>query len=286
MTVLELIQKSADYLEKKHVCSPRLQAELLLAHVLLLPRMQLYLNFNRVVSDAEVDALRKLVMRRGQREPCQQILGSASFCGLEIAVNRNVLVPRPETELLAEHGWKFLSALASSPSVALDFGTGSGCIALALAANCPSALVHALDISEAALSAARENAARNKLSDRVQFHLSDGFAALPEGRRFDLIISNPPYIAASEIASLEPEVRDFEPRLALDGGTDGFDFFRRLAREAGAFLKRGGKLMLEFGDAQAAALREILEKQNWIVEAVLEDYTRRPRVMIAQWKVC
>ena len=137
MTVLEAIQKSADFLGKKNVESPRLQTELLLAHLLRMPRMKLYLNFDRGLTSAETDALRELVKRRGQREPLQHIVGSTSFCGHEIAVNRHVLVPRPETELLAETGWTFLSTINHQPSTALDLCTGSGCMAIALAAKCP-----------------------------------------------------------------------------------------------------------------------------------------------------
>src|ERR1019366_3839504 len=132
MTVLEAIQKSADFLGKKGVEPPRLQAELLLAHLLKMPRMKLYLNFDRALAPEETDSLRELVRRRGQREPLQHIIGSTSFCGLEIAVNQHALVPRPETEILAELGWTFLSTLNSPSPTALDFGTGSGCLALAL----------------------------------------------------------------------------------------------------------------------------------------------------------
>src|SRR5215471_1160488 len=141
MTVLEAIQKTADFLAKKGVESARLNAELLLAHQLKLPRMKLYLNFDRVLTTPETDGLRELVKRRAAREPLQHITGSTSFCGLEIAVNRHALVPRPETELLAELGWQFLSTINFKPSTALDFGTGTGCISIALAAKCPDAKI-------------------------------------------------------------------------------------------------------------------------------------------------
>lgn len=292
MTVLEVIQKSADFLSKKGVDSPRLQTELLLAHVLKLPRMKLYLNFERKLSDAELDAVRELVKRRGQREPLQHITGSTSFCGLEMTVNRNVLVPRPETELLAELGWEFLGKHSTSNSqragseagapIALDFGTGSGCIAIALAAKCPSAKVVALDASAEALVVARQNAERNRVADRIEFRHGDGFAALTAGSRFDLIISNPPYISSAEIATLQPEVRDFDPPTALDGGADGLVFYRRLAAEASTVLKSEGKIMLEFGDGQAADVKQTFEAQSWIVEAIREDYTKRPRILIAR----
>jgi release factor glutamine methyltransferase len=282
VTVLEAIQKSADFLGKKSVESPRLQTELLLAHLLKLPRMKLYLNFDRVLTPAETGALRELVKRRGQREPLQHITGSTSFCGYEIAVSRHALVPRPETELLAELGWQFLSTLNHQPSTALDFGTGTGCIAIALAAKCPNAKTTALDISTDALALAKQNAAQNKVAERIEFVQGDGFGALPAGTQFDLIISNPPYIPSAEIETLQPEVRDFDPRGALDGGTDGLDFYRMLAAQAKAFLKPDGKIMLEFGDGQADALKTIFENEKWIVESVKDDYSQRARILIAK----
>lgn len=280
MTVLEAIQKSTEFLTKKGVDSPRLQTELLLSHLLKMPRMKLYLNFERTLNSTEVDQLRELVRRRSQREPLQHITGSTSFCGYEIRVNRDVLVPRPETELLAECAWEFLAA-RPAPVSALDFGTGSGCLAIALAAKFPAAQVVALDISEAALAAARANAAQNQVAERIQFLCGDGFAALPAGTTFDLIVSNPPYIPTAEIATLQPEVRDFDPHGALDGGADGLDFYRRLAREAREFLRPGGKIMLEFGDGQAPDIRALFENQKWIVEAVKDDYSQRARILIA-----
>ena len=162
MTVLEAIQKSADFLGKKNVDSPRLHAELLLAHQLKLPRMKLYLNFERVLTPLETDGLRELVKRRATREPLQHITGSTSFCGYEIAVSRHALVPRPETELLAEFGWKFIATCNLQPATVLDFGTGTGCIAIAIAAKCPSAQITALDISADALALALANALQNK----------------------------------------------------------------------------------------------------------------------------
>jgi release factor glutamine methyltransferase len=320
VTVLEAIQKSADFLAKKGVEPSRLQAELLLAHRLKLPRMKLYLNFERGLTPSETDALRESVKRRGQREPLQHIVGSTSFCGLEITVNRHALVPRPETELLAEAGWTFLAERRSPTRLveieqplragaetgaptALDFGTGTGCIAIALAAKCPDAKITAVDVSAEALALAKQNAAANNVAERIEFLLSDGFAALTErwGERprepkenaqtgspgvsphqFDLIISNPPYIPSAEIATLEPEVRDYDPRAALDGGADGLVFYRKLAAEAKSFIKLGGIIILEFGDGQADAVQSIFKTQKWIVEAVKEDYSQRARILIAK----
>lgn len=307
MTVLEIIQRSTEFLERKGVESARLHSELLLAHVLKLPRMKLYLNFERKLSETETDAMREVVKRRGAREPLQHITGSMSFCGLEIAVNRHVLVPRSETELLAEEGWRFLSLLntqnfaatssgplssdggegGASPGeagapAALDFGTGSGCIAIALAAKCPAARITALEVSPEAVALARQNATRNGVETRIEFCCGDGFAALPADASFDLIISNPPYVPSDEIATLQPEVRDFDPRTALDGGADGLDFYRRLAWEASLHLKPRGKIILEIGDDQAPAIEKIFAEQKWIVEAVREDYTQRPRILVAR----
>jgi release factor glutamine methyltransferase len=282
VTVLEAIQKSAEFLGKKNVESPRLQTELLLAHLLKMPRMKLYLNFERVLSLTEIDSLRELVKRRGQREPLQHITGSTSFCGYEIAANRHALVPRPETELLAEFGWNFLSALNSQNATALDFGTGTGCIAIAMAAKCPDAKIVATDISAEAIALAKENAARNKVSERIEFLKGDGFVALPAEEQFDLIISNPPYIPSAEIETLQPEVRNFDPSAALDGGTDGLVFYQRISVEAKPFLKADGKIMLEFGDGQAETIRKIFENEKWIVEAVKDDYSQRARILIAK----
>jgi release factor glutamine methyltransferase len=285
VTVLETIQRSTEFLARKGVDSPRLQSELLLAHVLRKPRMRLYLEFERGLEPGEVDRLRELVKRRGQREPLQHIVGSTSFCGLEIAVSRAALIPRPETELLAERGWGFLrqrSTSNSEPLTALDFGTGSGCLAIALASNCAEVAIVAIDVSPEALALGRHNAARHGVEGRIQFLEGDGFASLPTGASFDLIISNPPYIPSGEIASLQPEVREYDPHRALDGGPDGLDYGRRLAAEAAEYLKPGGRLMTEFGDGQAEALREIFGQQKWIVEAVEEDYTHRPRILVAR----
>jgi release factor glutamine methyltransferase len=285
VTVLEVIQRSTEFLKDKGVDSPRLQTELLLAHLLGLPRMQLYLNFERKLSETEVARFREMIKRRGQREPLQHIIGSTCFCGLELTVNRHVLIPRPETEVLAEKGWIFLDSSPSTinhqVSAALDLGTGSGCLAIALAVHCPTAQLFATDISAEALEVAKQNATRHNVLDRINFLQGDAFALFESPKPFDLIISNPPYIPTAEIPSLQIEVRHHDPRQALDGGPDGLAFYRRIAAESRPFLKPDGKIMLEFGDGQSPSIREIFEAQKWIVEAVVEDYTQRPRILIA-----
>lgn len=281
MTILEVIQKSSDFLAKKGVESPRLQIELMLAHLLSMPRMQLYLNFERPLTEEQVNTLRTYVQRRANREPLQYILGTACFCGLDFLVGPGVLIPRPETEILAEKGWSFLNSIQSAVSnpKSLDFGTGSGCLAILLAVKAPQTEVYALDVSPKALGIARKNAVKHNV--RVQFNEGNGFSALPAGSKFHLIVSNPPYIATAEIETLEPEITAHEPKTALDGGVDGLDFYRRLAAEAPDYLEGNGKIMLEFGEGQAPAIKEIFEQQNWIVEAIEADYTQRLRILIA-----
>ena len=282
MTVLEVIQRSTEFLQQKGVESPRLQIELMLGHVLGVPRLKLYLNFERVLTDSELARVRGMVKRRGEREPLQHILGSTSFCGLEIKCSRDALVPRPETELLAECAWQFLSTLKSQTTTALDLCTGTGCISIAITTHVSNAHVKAVDISSAALALARANASRHGLVDRIEFVEGDAFAALAPGEQFDLIVSNPPYLASEEIKTLDPEVRQFDPLLALDGGPDGLDFHRRIARQAPPFLKPCGKLILEFADGQADDVKKLFTAEKWIVEEIVADYSSRPRILIAR----
>ena len=286
MTVLEVIQRSTAYLAKRGVESPRLQVELLLAYLLRTPRLRLYLNFDRVLDAVELEALRGLVVRRGNREPLQHLVESVSFCGLELAVTRDVLIPRPETEGLAELGWRFLNGLVESresPPVCLDFGTGSGCLAITIATQCLRAEIHALEVSSAALAVARANATRNGVQARIVFHEGNSLRVLPPGLRLDLVVANPPYIPTALIDQLEPEVRLFDPRLALDGGPDGLSYYRQLAREIPAFLQNPVRLMLEFGDGQADALMALFAGPDWQAHTVHPDLTGKPRILELIW---
>jgi release factor glutamine methyltransferase len=282
VTVLEVIQRSTEFLGRKGVESPRLQIELILAHLLRMPRMQLYLNFERVLGPAEIEEARAMVKRRGDREPLQHILGTACFCGLDLLVNRAVLIPRPETELLAERAWRLAQEIATAgrtPEV-LDYGTGSGCLAISISVHCPTARVHALDLSPSALEVARANAEKHQVI--VSFHEGESLSDLPAALQFDILVTNPPYIPTTEIDLLEPEVRDFDPRLALDGGADGLTHFRRLAETCPARLRPGAKLMAEFGDGQEESLPQLFERRGWIVESIEKDLTSRPRILIAK----
>lgn len=282
MTVLESIQRGADFLKGKGVESPRLQAEWLLAHALGLPRLRLYLEFDRVLSTAEIETARALIQRRGRREPLQHILGTVSFCGLELDVGPQALIPRPETELLAEQAWTWLQGRQNPAATVFDFGTGTGCLAITVAVKCPGVRCHALEISPDALRLAQANAQRHGVADRIEFHLGDGFAPLSPELRFDLGVANPPYVASPEIDTLAPEVKDFDPRGALDGGADGLDYYRRLAAEARERLRPGGVLLLEMGDGQAPRIQNAFRQYKWVVERVVEDYSARPRVLMVR----
>lgn len=287
MTVLEILQRSTGYLAARGVDSARLNAELLLSHVLGKPRLRLYLDFEQIVADADLSRARDLVRRRGHREPLQHLTGTAAFLEHLLEVGPEVLIPRPETEGLAQAAILQLQAIpGSDPLRVLDFGTGSGCLAIAIAAAVPRAEVHALDVSPAALKTAARNAHRCG-QDRIRFHLGDGFAALrdevvPAPGRLDLIVSNPPYIPTGDLAGLEPEVRDYDPRSALDGGTDGLDFYRRLAGEAPAWLKPAAPLLMEFGDGQAPALRSLFQSGGWHLESIGKDLSGTERILIVR----
>ena len=283
MTIRAAIQSHEAFLASKGVESPRLQVELLLAHLLNLPRLRLYLDLDRELSKGELGQIEALVQRRAERVPLQHLVGTVSFNGLELEVNGDVLIPRPETEILAQLAVQHLSSVKKSAPVALDFGSGSGCLAIALAVGVPGAMVHAIDCSEAAIAVARRNAQRHGVADRIQFHLGDGFAALPKTTQpFDLLVSNPPYISTGEIATLDPEVRDHDPLLALDGGADGLDFYRRLAAEAPGFLQPGAPVLLEFGDGQEDDLCRLFSGSGWVFEAIENDLSGRPRIVIAR----
>jgi len=282
VTVLEVIRRTTEFFQGKGIDSPRLQAELLVADELKMPRLRLYLDFERTLDADQLARLREKVRRRARGEPLQLILGTANFCGFELRVTRGVLIPRPETEVLAEAAWEWLKASpGGQKGRVLDLGTGSGCLAIALALKCPDVEVWAADVSEAAIEVAKENIRRHGLQDRVRLLQGDGFGALPAGLRFEAIVSNPPYIPDEEIASLPPEVRDWEPRVALAGGKDGLAVIRRLAAEGRSRLKPEGRLFMEFADGQEAQARRIFEEAGWKEVEIRPDLSGSPRILIA-----
>lgn len=255
-TPLKLISWTTGYLAEKGVENARREAEWLLCSVTGLNRMGLYLNFDKPLNPEELSAYRALVSRRGRREPLQYLLGTQEFDGLEFIVTSDVLIPRHDTETLIEEAVR----VAPDASSVLDIGTGSGCIAISLARRLPKAKITAIDISDKALAVARKNAAT--LNADVEF-LRGPFLEPVAGRRFDLILSNPPYITTAELASLQPEVRDFEPMLALDGGPDGMNPYRTIIAEATNHLNPGGWLIFEVGAGQHKDIAAMLEKSGF-----------------------
>lgn len=277
MTVLEVLKSSALYLEKRGVETPRLNAEHLLAHVLGLRRMGLYLEFERELQEAELAPLRALLKRRGQREPLQHLLGTVEFCGHVFACDKRALVPRPETEELVE----LVQAKIENPKPRiLDVGTGSGVIALSLAAKFPAAEVHAVDLSEEALALARENAARLDLTNRVIFQHGDLLTSV--NQVYDLIVANLPYISETDRGTLAGEVlRD--PETALFGGPNGDEIIRDLIATAPVKLAPGGLLALEIGLGQAEKLSAFLGEKNYHNIAAMSDYSGVTRFLLARY---
>ncbi|MGI8819422.1 MAG: peptide chain release factor N(5)-glutamine methyltransferase [Chthoniobacterales bacterium] len=279
MTVLAVLQSTTAYFTKREIESPRLNAEHLLAHSLGLKRIELYMEFERELTEAELAPLRQLVRRRGQGEPLQHLLGTVEFCGRSFACDKRALIPRPETEELIEILLAEIGPREAERRV-LDVGTGSGVIALSLAAAWPHAQVQALDISEEALALARENAARLALTERVQFFRSDLLAEVKG--TFDLIVANLPYVPAADRATLSREVLH-DPPQALFGGADGEEVIRRLSAAAPPNLAPGGMLALEIGIGQTDALAASLAEQNYHHITARQDFAGVTRFLLSRY---
>lgn len=275
-TVLKVLQWTAGYFSDKGIEGGRLDAELLLSDTLKLDRVGLYLNYDRPLSAGELETFRAAVGRRAKREPLQYIRGQAEFWSLPLTVNPAVLIPRPDTEVLVEEALKRIAG----PVRILDVGTGSGAIAIALAHEQPEASVEAVDLSAEALAVAQGNAERNGVAARVT--LRQGDLRQLQGAGYDLVVSNPPYIPSADLAGLMPEVREFEPLLALDGGDDGLFCYRLLAAQARALLKPGGWLLLEVGIDQAAGVTELLQGAGLVDIFTRADYAGVARVVGGQ----
>ena len=277
MTVLEVLQSSTEYFRKRDIESPRLNAEHLLAHVLKQKRIELYLQFERVLSEAELVPLRELVRRRGQGEPLQHLLGTVEFAGHVFLCDKRALVPRPETEQLVE---LLKSRIPHPASRILDVGTGSGVIALSLAANFPNTNVTATDISEDALALARENAERLGLTNRVEFLTGD--LLLYVNHVYDLIVANLPYVAVPDRAGLSREVLH-DPEVALLGGERGDEVVRRLIEAAPPRLRPGGLLALELGLGQADDLAALMAEKNYHDIKMEADYAGVTRFLFGRY---
>lgn len=280
LTVLEVIKKTTDFFAAKGIESPRLNAEQIVGHALGLQRMQLYLSFERALSDAELEVIRPLVRRRGAREPMQYIIGETDFFDLKLKVDRRALIPRSETELLLE---LVTNRQVTPPETILDLGTGSGAIALGLAKFFPGAQVTAVDLSEEALALARENTAAAGLTERVTLVRSNWFAEVPPALRFDLIVANPPYLSAQETAEAAPEVNGHEPAAALTAAEGGLADLRTILADAPRFLTAAGWLALETGITQHAQLIQLAEEAGFKRTESLQDLTGRDRFLLA-WR--
>ena len=286
-TVQRILDWTRAFFERKKIDAPRLSSELLVAHVLAVPRIKLYTDYQHVLAEAQLIRLRELVKRAGEEEPIAYLTGVTHFFNCELHVRPGVLIPRPDTETLVEHALQlFRNTLGFEAPRVLDLCTGSGAVAVAIAKHAKAAQVVATDISEDALAVARQNVETVGVADRISVlagDLYDALAALPDPSPFDLIVSNPPYIASDEIAALPRNVRDYEPRLALDGGPDGLDPHRRIFQGAqDRWLRAGGHLMLEIGyDQNDAALAMAAAYPAFTDVKVVRDYGGNPRVLLA-----
>ncbi len=277
-TVARLLEWTTGRFKERGIDSPRLEAEILLASALGIRRIDLYVGHDQIVDDAGRARFRDMVRRRQEGCPTAHIVGKKEFYSLDFAVSPATLIPRPDTELLVDEALRQAKPL-TDPLIA-DIGTGTGCVAVALAHRLPKARIVAVDISPEALETARGNATRLGVADRVDFRLGDLLAPLA-GLRPDLIVSNPPYIPTGDIAGLDPGVRDHEPALALDGGPDGLRVIERLAEQALSLLAPGGRLLVEIGAGQEEGARGVLTRAGFTVESVRKDGGGHPRVVRA-----
>jgi release factor glutamine methyltransferase len=279
-TVMEMVGWTANYLRDKGFHNPRLNAELLLAGTLGVKRLDLYLQFDRPLEADELAEFKARLLRRAKHEPLQYIDGSAAFRDLTLRVDPRVLIPRPETEVLVQEVLDW--AAARGAASALDVGTGSGAIALALATEGSFSRVVAVDVSPGALEVARANAAQAAPGTGVDFRLGSLFAPA-EGERFDVVVSNPPYVGLDERETLDAEVRDWEPGTALFAGADGLEVIRPLVRQAPGHLDPGGLLAMEIGAAQADAVCALVRDTGAFAEPrVRRDLAGRDRIVMAE----
>ena len=282
-TIGRLLDWTTKFLGQKGSESPRLDTEVLLAHALGCKRIDLYTRHTKEAPEQARQKFRELVRQRVEGCPVAYLVGRKEFFSLEFEVNRAVLIPRPDTECVVDECLRLAKGVAE-PRI-LDIGTGSGCLAVAVARHHKTAKVTAVDISPEALAVASSNAGRNRIGERIRFLQGDLYGPLPSGERFDFILSNPPYIPRDDLDKLPAGVRDYEPRLALDGGPDGFAVFDRLVAEAPAWLNPGGYLLIEIGSPQEAPARERIGRNSGyeLAKTVL-DGSGHPRVLIARWR--
>jgi len=283
-SVREALRAGAELLHKAGIDSARLDVEVLLRHVLGVKTAELYLDFDLVLNAAAEREFKKLLLRRAGREPVAYITSHREFWSLDFVVTPEVLIPRPETELLVERALKLATRLPGMSALnILDLGTGSGAIAVSLAKELPQARISAVDISAVAIEIACLNARRHGVEDRVEFFCGDLLEPVTEEREgYDLIVANPPYIRNGDLAGLAPEIREWEPIMALDGGADGLLYYRRIIAGAGEYLKGGGSIVLELGDAMGEAVARLFADAGGFEPAqVYRDYAGKERVIAA-----
>lgn len=278
-SIAEAILEATRVLGQASVAEARREAGALLASVLNSDRTFLITHGMDLLIRTQLERFQQHVARRAAGEPLQYITGSQEFFGLEFEVNRQVLIPRPETELLVESALQEIGDAEAAPLIC-DIGTGSGCIAIALLHERPRARAVAVDVSLAAVLLASRNAARHTVSGRVSFVVADCFSTFRKGNpSFDLIVSNPPYIADGDLAGLQREVRDYEPRVALTSGSDGLSMIRNLLEAAPAFLVDGGQLIFEIGYGQRTDIEELIDARVWQVTSIRDDLQGIPRIV-------
>lgn len=284
-TVLSLLDWSARNLSERKFESPRLTVELLLSSVLGCRRIDLYTNFDKPLSPDEMARFKAYFKRKRDHEPLQYILGECEFMGLRFQVDRRVLIPRPETEVLVERVVKLAEQSSSPPTTILDIGTGCGNIAISLARFLPGVTVDATEVNDEALEVARANVQRNGVGEQVRLIRAD-FLSHDEagsGPRYDFVVSNPPYVSKEEFRLLPPEVSDFEPAVALTDRADGLTFFKAMAEKGKSLLRNGGCVVVEMGYDQSAAVRDVFGKAGYRDMEITIDYSGIERVFAARW---
>ena len=281
-TILKLLHWTTDYFKRNKVAEPRASAEVLLAHLLSEDRLFLYLNYDRPMETEELTAFRTFVKRRIAGEPSQYITGMQEFWSLPFRVSPDVLIPRPETEVLLETVLEFLGSPDPEVSV-VDLGTGSGAIAVALARELRVINLVATDSSMAAVKLAQENALMNQIDSKIHFVCADMFSAFSStSAKFTVVATNPPYVSHAEFSKLSPEIRDYEPRYALDGGPDGLAAIRRIIKEAPTVLSPKGALIMEIGADQAESVSALVkDSQQYESYRIIRDYSGLDRVLLA-----
>jgi len=284
-TTLKLLKWATGYFKSHHIDQPRATAEILLAHTLDMERVDLYVHYDRPLEARELAVFKGLIQRRLQREPVAYIVGEKGFWSLDLKVTRDVLIPRPETEILVEAALSIIPRqLSSKRFTILDLGTGSGGIILALARERPGHQFYGVDCSQEAVTLARDNARRHELDNAITFLHGNWFDAVcdKEGY-FDLIVSNPPYISHDDLGTLPPEISQYEPSQALDGGADGLDAIRLIIEKAGAYLSPGGWLVFEIGCDQRDAVEKLMSASGAYSDVtVIKDYSGFDRVVRAR----